>query len=70
VTAFQTIAGHTASSFFLICLIASLVLSMASSTGDAGRALYGISRSGMTIKQFGVLNRYHVPARAMTMTWS
>jgi amino acid transporter len=67
VSAFQTIAGHTASSFFLICLIASLVLSMASSTGDAGRALYGISKSGMTIKQFGVLNRFHVPARAMTM---
>ena len=67
VSAFQTIAGHTASSIFLICLIASLVLSMSSSTGDAGRALYGISRSGMTIKQFGVLNRFHVPARAMTV---
>jgi amino acid transporter len=67
VQAFQKIAGHTASSIFLICLIASLVLSMASSTGDAGRALYGISKSGMTIKQFGVLNRFHVPARAMTM---
>src|SRR5256885_15796492 len=40
---------------------------MASSTGDAGRALYGISRAGMTIKQFGVLNRFHVPARAMPL---
>ena len=36
----------------------------------AARALYGISRSGMTIKQFGVLNRFHVPARAMTSTCS
>ena len=54
-------------SFFTICIIASLLLSMTSSTSDAGRALYGISRAGMTIKQFGTLNRYHVPARAMSM---
>jgi amino acid transporter len=67
VGAFQNIVGHTFSSIFLIFLIASLVLSMASSTGDAGRALFGISRSGMTIKQFGVLNRFHVPGRAMTL---
>ncbi len=40
---------------------------MASSTADAGRALYGISRVGLTIKQLGKLNRYHVPARAMTV---
>ena len=43
---------------------------MTSSTSDAGRALYGISRAGMTIKGFGKLNRFHVPARAMTWTWS
>jgi amino acid transporter len=67
VGAFQKIAGHTLSSVFLIFLIGSLVLSMASSTGDAGRALFGISRSGMTIKEFGVLNRFHVPGRAMTV---
>jgi amino acid transporter len=38
-----------------------------SSTADAGRALYGISKAGMTIKEFGHLNRFHVPARAMTL---
>jgi amino acid transporter len=65
--AFQTIAGHTVGTFFLICLLASLILSMSSSTADGGRALFGISRSGMTIKQLGVLNRYHVPGRAMTV---
>ena len=37
----------------LIFLILSLLLSMASSTADAGRALYGISRAGLTIKQLG-----------------
>jgi amino acid transporter len=67
VDAFKQIVGSSLSSVFLIFLIASLILSMASSTGDAGRALFGISRSGMTIKQFGVLNRFHVPGRAMTM---
>ena len=65
--AMTTLVGHGAASFFTICIIASLLLSMTSSTADAGRALYGISRAGMTIKGFGVLNRFHVPARAMTM---
>jgi amino acid transporter len=65
--AMGTLVGHGAASFFTICIIASLLLSMTSSTSDAGRALFGISRAGMTIKQFGVLNRFHVPARAMTM---
>jgi amino acid transporter len=65
--AMSTLVGHGAASFFTICIIGSLLLSMTSSTSDAGRALYGISRAGMTIKQFGVLNRFHVPARAMTL---
>ena len=67
VQAFQKMAGSVGSSIFLICLIGSLVLSMSTSTGDAGRALYGISRSGLTIKQFGKLNRFNVPGNAMTL---
>jgi len=67
VTAFNTLVGHGAADVFLILLILSLLLSMASSTADAGRALYGISKVGLTIKQLGTLNRYHVPARAMTV---
>jgi amino acid transporter len=65
--AMNQIAGHGLASFFTICVIAALLLSMTSSTADAGRALYGISRAGMTIKELGVLNRYHVPGRAMTV---
>jgi amino acid transporter len=65
--AMTTIAGHGAATFFTICIIGSLLLSMTSSTADASRALYGISRAGMTIKQLGVLNRFHVPGRAMTV---
>jgi amino acid transporter len=67
VAAFNTVVGSGISDIVMLMVIASLVLSMASSTADAGRALYGISKSGMTIKQLGVLNRYHVPARAMTV---
>jgi amino acid transporter len=61
------LVGSGFATFVLLCLLASLVLSMNSSTADGGRALYGISRAGMTIKELGVLNRFHVPARAMTV---
>ncbi|MBV9797369.1 MAG: amino acid permease, partial [Solirubrobacterales bacterium] len=67
VTAFNTIVGKGAADVFLVFLILALLLSMASSTADAGRALYGISKAGLTIKQLGVLNRFHVPGRAMTV---
>jgi amino acid transporter len=40
---------------------------MNSATADGGRALYGIARDDMTVKQLFHLNRYHVPARAMTV---
>ncbi|MGO9958762.1 MAG: APC family permease [Solirubrobacteraceae bacterium] len=66
-TALQTLAGHTFGTFLLICLIASLILSMSSSTADGSRALYGISKAGLTIKQLGQLNRWHVPGPAMTV---
>jgi amino acid transporter len=65
--ALQTLAGHTFGTFLLICLIASLILSMSSSTADGSRALYGISKAGLTIKQLGRLNKYHVPGNAMTV---
>jgi amino acid transporter len=61
------LVGSGFASVVLVFLLLSLVLSMNSSTADGGRALYGISRAGMTIKELGVLNRYHVPARAMTV---
>jgi amino acid transporter len=67
VTAFNHIAGTGAADFFIICLILSFLLSMATSTADAGRALYGISKAGLSIKWLGKLNRFHVPANAMTV---
>jgi amino acid transporter len=53
--------------FILPLLIAAFILAMNTATMDGSRALYGISKSGMTIRWLGHLNRYHVPARAMTV---
>jgi amino acid transporter len=51
---------------FVVTLVASFVITMNSATADGSRALFGISRDGMTIKQLGKLNRYRVPGNAMT----
>src|ERR687890_1058441 len=66
-TAFDRIVGNALGNVMVICLIAGLLLSMNTATMDGSRALFGISRDGMTVKELGVLNRYHVPARAMTL---
>ncbi|MEA2246318.1 MAG: hypothetical protein QOH46_847 [Solirubrobacteraceae bacterium] len=63
-TAFADVIGP-ASGLITILLCASVYLVMNSCTADAGRALYGIAKADMTIKQLGVLNSRQVPARAM-----
>ena len=40
---------------------------MNTATADGSRALYGISKDGMTVKQLGRLNRWNVPGAAMTL---
>jgi amino acid transporter len=65
--AFDKIVGSGLGNVMIFCIVAALVLSMNSATMDGSRALYGIAKDGMTIKQFGVLNQYSVPARAMTL---
>jgi len=67
VAALKEIAGDVIGGFAVVCLIASLILSMNTATADGGRALYGIARDDMTIKWFHHLNRFHVPARGMTV---
>ncbi len=47
-------------------VMAAFIIAMMTATADGGRSLYGISRSGGTIKQLGVLNKYGVPGRALT----
>ena len=65
--AFDAVVGSALGNVMIFCIVAALVLSMNSATMDGSRALYGIAKDGMTIKQFGVLNRHNVPARAMTL---
>jgi hypothetical protein len=67
VPALAKIVGSGAAGVIIVLLIGSLLLSMISSTADGSRALYGIARDDMTIKQLFHLNRYHVPARAMSV---
>jgi amino acid transporter len=64
---FAKIVGSGPAGVIIVLLIGSLFLSMISSTADGSRALYGIARDDMTIKQLYHLNRFHVPARAMTV---
>jgi amino acid transporter len=66
-TAFDAIVGSALGNVMIFCIVAALVLSMNSATMDGSRALYGISKDGMTIKWLGKLNNHRVPGRAMTL---
>jgi amino acid transporter len=64
---FDILLGSTAADILVVMLCAGIVLSMNTATMDGSRALYGISRDGMTIKWLGKLNRNNVPGNAMTL---
>jgi amino acid transporter len=59
--------GNFLGGVMIFCIVAGLVLSMNTATMDGSRALYGISKDGMTIRELGKLNRFRVPALAMTV---
>jgi amino acid transporter len=65
--AFDALVGNAIGKVMILCIVAGLVLSMNTATMDGSRALFGIAKDGMTIRQLGTLNRYHVPALAMTI---
>ena len=65
VDAFKQILGGGAG-IAVILLCAGIVLAMNTATADGSRALYGIAKDDMTIKQLGKLNSKHVPGVAMT----
>src|SRR6266496_2489827 len=67
VGALDKLVGSGATDFFVVVMCASFILSMNTATADGSRALYGISRSGLTIKELGRLNRFNVPGNAMTL---
>jgi amino acid transporter len=66
VPAFNKVVGQ-ASGLMTALLCMGFLLVMNGSSADGSRALYGIARDDMTIKQLFHLNRFHVPARAMTV---
>jgi amino acid transporter len=67
VGALNHLVGSGATNFFVIVICVSFVLSMNTATADGSRALFGISRDGLTVKELGRLNRFHVPGYAMSL---
>jgi amino acid transporter len=63
---FHDILG-TGTGIAILLLCAGIILAMNTATADGSRALYGIAQDGMTIRWLGRLNRFHVPANAMTV---
>jgi amino acid transporter len=67
VGALNQLVGSGATNFFVVVILASFIISMNTATADGSRALYGISKDGLTVKQLGRLNRHNVPGFAMTL---
>ena len=67
VGALDKLVGASLTDFFVVVICASFILSMNTATADGSRALYGISKSGMTIRELGRLNRFNVPGNAMSL---
>jgi amino acid transporter len=67
VGALDKLVGHSLTNFFVVVLCASFIISMNTATADGSRALYGISKDGLTIKELGRLNRWNVPGFAMSL---
>ena len=67
VGALNQLVGKGATNFFVVVILASFIISMNTATADGSRALYGISKDGMTIKELGRLNRWNVPGFAMSL---
>ena len=67
VGALNQLVGSEATNFFVVVILASFIISMNTATADGSRALYGISKDGLSIKQLGRLNRWNVPGFAMTV---
>jgi amino acid transporter len=57
--------GATWSNIVVVFMIGSFLLGMNAASAGGARTLYGMSRSGMTIKWFDHLNKHNVPDRGM-----
>jgi amino acid transporter len=67
VGALDQLVGKSLTDFFVVVICMSFIISMNTATADGSRALYGISRDGLTVKQLGRLNRWNVPGIAMSV---
>jgi amino acid transporter len=66
-TALDKTVGSFLGGVFVIFISAGLLLSMNTATMDGSRALYGMAKEGLTIRQLERLNGHHVPGRAMAL---
>ena len=66
-SALDKTVGTTLGGVFVVFLSAGLLLSMNTATMDGSRALYGMAKEGLTVKQLDRLNHFHVPGRAMAL---
>lgn len=48
-------------------LVFSMFFGIVSTTADGGRALYGLAREGLTLRQFDHINAWGAPGRALTL---
>ena len=58
---------HGSSGVVIAVLAVGLWVTLVGTSAQAARALLGISRSDLTIKQLSTLNRFGMPGRALTM---
>jgi amino acid transporter len=66
-SALDKTVGTSLGGLFVVFLSAGLLLSMNTATMDGSRALYGMAKEGLTVKQLDRLNHFHVPGRAMAL---
>jgi amino acid transporter len=65
--ALNSIAGSFGGHLLVVCMVLGIVLTMSTATLDGSRAIYGISKDGMTIRWFDKLNEHNVPGRGMAI---
>jgi amino acid transporter len=66
-SALDNTVGTSLGGLFVVFLSAGLLLSMNTATMDGSRALFGMAREGLTVRQLDRLNHFHVPGRAMAL---
>jgi amino acid transporter len=64
-TLLQKEIGSVGSNLVIVCMIGSFVLAMNAASAGGARTLYGMAKSGMTIKWFAHINKHNVPNRGM-----